>query len=196
MEKKVSSTGMYETTYSGGIFVGKLYTPTKIGLTDQTKVALLKYLTESDEFHKLVCDITGVERKEEKVYIELEKVKADYLYMCERYKQEQVKNKALIQRWKDEGAKRMKEQAALEDSHSHHNNVMNRIKDLLKEVGCSSVRDVVDELKAERANGKLLAEDNELCRRENDKLKLNYEKANKDLQALYSTFKRVRDGKI
>lgn len=183
MEKKVSSTGMYETTYSGGIFVGKLYTPTKIGLTDQTKVALLKYLTESDEFHKLVCDITGVERKEEKVYIELEKVKADYLYMCERYKQEQVKNKDLIQRWKDEGAKRMKVQAALEDSHSHHNNVMNRIKDLLKEVGCSSVRDVVDELKAERANGKLLAEDSELCRRENDKLKLNYEKENKELEA-------------
>lgn len=115
MEKEVSIKGMYETTYSSGIFVGKLYTPTKIGLTDQTKVALLKYLTESDEFHKLVCDITGVERKEEKVYIELEKVKADYLYMCERYKQEQVKNKALIQRWKDEEAKRMKTQAALKD---------------------------------------------------------------------------------
>lgn len=196
MEKKVSSTGMYETTYSGGVLVGKLSTPTKIVLTDQTKVALLEYLTESDEFHKLVCDITGVERKEEKVYIELEKVKADYLYMCERYKQEQVKNKALIQRCKDEGAKRMKAEAALEDSHSHHNNVMNRIKDLLKEVDVPSVKSAIEALKAERANGKLLAEDNELCRRENDRLKQSYEKANKDLQALYSTFRRVRDGEI
>nr|DAP92345.1 MAG TPA: hypothetical protein [Caudoviricetes sp.] len=159
---------MYETTYSGGIFVGELYTPTKIGLTDQTKVALLKYLTGSDEFHKLVCDITGVERKEEKVYIELEKVKADYLYMCERYKQEQVKNKALIQRWKDEEAKRMKTQAALEDSHSHHNNVMNRIKDLLKEVDMPSVKHTIEALKSERANGKLFAEKCELLKEEND----------------------------
>lgn len=110
---------MYETTYSGGgIFVGKLYTPTKTGLTDQTKVDLLEYLTESDDFHKLVCDITGVERKQVKVYQELEK---------------------------------------------------------LKEVKCSSVRGIVDELKAERANGKLLAEDIELCRRENDRLKQRYD---------------------
>lgn len=175
MEKKVSSTGMYETTYSGDVFVGKLYTPTKIGLTDQTKVALLEYLTESDDFHKLVCDITGVERKQVKASPELEKLKEEYSHMRESYEQEQVKNKDLIQRWKDEGAKRMRVQAALEDSHSHHNNVMNRIKDLLKEVGCSSVRDVVDELKAERANGKLLADENELCRRENDRLKQSYD---------------------
>lgn len=183
MEKKELGVGQYVTT--GTMFIRSEFKPeeTKMALTEQWKEAILEYLKESDEFHKLVCDITGVERKEEKVYIELEKVKADYLYMCERYKQEQVKNKALIQRWKDEGAKRMKAQAALEDSHSHHNNVMNRIKDLLKEVGCSSVRDVVDELKAERANGKLLAEDSELCRRENDKLKLNYEKENKELEA-------------
>lgn len=196
MEKKASITGMYKTTYSGGVFVGELYTPTKIGLTDQTKVALLKYLTESDEFHKLVCDITGVERKEEKVYIELEKVKADYLYMCERYKQEQVKNKALIQRWKDEEVKRMKTQAALEDSHSHHNNVMSRIKDLLKEVDMPSVKHAIKALKAERAKGKLLAEENELYRRENDKLKASYEKENEALQALHSTSRRMIDGKI
>lgn len=170
MGKKVSSTGIYETTYSGGVFVGELYTPTKKGLTDQTKAALLKYLTESDEFHKLVCDITGVERKEEKVYIELEKVKADYLYMRERYEQEQVKNKAMIQRWKDEAAKSIKTKIALGDSHSHHNNVMNRIKDLLKEVDMPSVKRAIEALKAERANGKLLAEQYELSKNENDKL--------------------------
>lgn len=196
MEKKVSSTGMYETTYSDGVFVGKLSTPTKIGLTDQTKVALLEYLTESDDFHKLVCDITGVERKQEKVSQEFEKLKEEYWRMCERYKQEQVKNKTLIQRWKDETAKRMKTQAALEDSHSHHNNVMNRIKDLLKEVDMPSVKSAVEALKAERANGKLLAEDNELCRRENDKLKASYEKEKEALQALHSTFRRMIDGKI
>nr|DAV87166.1 MAG TPA: hypothetical protein [Caudoviricetes sp.] len=99
---------MYETTYSSDVFVGKLSTTTKIGLTDQMKVALLEYLTESDDFHKLVCDITRVERKQEKVSTELEKLKEEYWRMCERYKQEQVKNKALIQRWKDETAKRMK----------------------------------------------------------------------------------------
>lgn len=64
MEKEVSIKGMYETTCSGGVFVGKLSTPTKICLTDQMKVAILEYLTESDEFHKLVCDINGTERKQ------------------------------------------------------------------------------------------------------------------------------------
>lgn len=170
MEKKVSSTGMYETTYSGGIFVGKLSTPTKIGLTDQTKVALLEYLTESDDFHKLVCDITGVERKQAKVSQELEKLKEDYSYICDRYKQEQKKNNDLLHRWKDETAKRMKAQAALEDSRSYHNNVMNGIKDLLKEVDVPSVKSAIEALKAERARGKLLAERYELSTNENDKL--------------------------
>lgn len=77
----------------------------------------------------------------------------------------------------------MKMQTTLEESCSHHNNMMNRIKDLLKEVDMPSVKHTIEALKTERANGKLLAEDNELCRRENDKLKLNYEKANKELEA-------------
>lgn len=170
MEKKVSITGMYETTYSGDVFVGKLSTPTKIGLTDQTKVALLEYLTESDDFHKLVCDITGVERKQAKVSQELEKLKEDYSCVCDRYKQEQEKNNGLLHRWKDETAKRMKAQVALEDSHSHHNNVMNKIKDLLKEVDVPSVKSAIEALKAERAKGKLLAEQYELSKNENDKL--------------------------
>lgn len=144
MEKKVSSTGMYETTYSGGVFVGKLSTPTKMGLTDQTKVALLEYLTESDDFHKLVCDITGVERKQVKVSQELEKLKEDYSHMRESYEHERQKSNYLIRKLREETSQR---------------------------------------LKAERANGKLFAEENEMYRRENDKLKLNYEKENKELEA-------------
>lgn len=91
---------------------------TKSGkLDNQTKVALLEYLTESDEFHK-----------------------AEYLDVCDRYKQEQERSNNLLHKWKEETAKRMKAQADLGDSHSHHNNVMNRIKDLLKEVDMPSVK--------------------------------------------------------
>lgn len=174
---------MYETTYSGGIFVGKLSTPTKIGLTDQTKVALLEYLTESDDFHKLVCDITGVERKQVKVSPELEKLKEDYSHVCDRYKQEQQKSNDLLHKWREETAKRLDAERERDSAQRHHKFIMDEIFSMLKEVECNSVRGIVDSLKAERANGKLLAEDNELCRRENDKLKLNYEKANKELEA-------------
>lgn len=193
MEKKVSSTGVYETTYSGGVFVGKLSMPTKVGLTDQTKVALLEYLKESDEFHKLVCDITGVERKQEKVSQELEKLKEEYWRVCERYKQEQVKNKALIQRWKDETVKRMKMQTTLEESCSHHNNMMNRIKDLLKKVDMPSVKHTIEALKAERANGKLLAEDNELCRQENDRLKQSYDNVCEEIKEIKKNRNNLSD---
>lgn len=183
MEKKVSSTGMYETTYSGGVFVGKLSTPTKIGLTDQTKVALLEYLTESDEFHKLVCDITGVERKQVKASPELEKLKEDYSHMRESYEHEKQQRNDLIRKWREETAQRLEAEKERNNAERHHKFIVDEIFSMLKEVECSSVRGIVDELKAERANGKLLAEDNELCRRENDKLKLNYEKANKELEA-------------
>lgn len=193
MEKEVSIKGMYETTYSGGVFVGKLSTPTKIGLTDQTKVALLEYLKESDEFHKLVCDITGVERKQEKVSQELEKLKEEYWRVCERYKQEQVKNKALIQRWKDETVKRMKMQTTLEESCSHHNNMMNKIKDLLKKVDMPSVKHTIEALKAERANGKLLAEDNELCRQENDRLKQSYDNVCEEIKEIKKNRNNLSD---
>lgn len=183
MEKKVSSTGMYETTYSGDVFVGKLSTPTKIGLTDQTKVALLEYLTESDDFHKLVCDITGTERKQVKVSQELEKLKEDYSYVCDRYKKEQQESNYLLNKWRKETARRLEAEKERDNAERHHKFIVDEIFSMLKEVECGSVRGIVDELKAERANGKLLAEDNELCRRENDKLKLNYEKANKELEA-------------
>ena len=72
MEKKGNYTEMYKTTS------GKL--------DNQTKAAVLEYLTESDEFHKLVYEITGIERKQMKVYPELEKLKEDYSHVCNRYK--------------------------------------------------------------------------------------------------------------
>ena len=183
MEKKVSSTWMYETTYSDDVFVGKSSTPTKTGLTDQTKVALLEYLTESDDFHKLVCDITGTERKQVKVSQELEKLKEDYSYVCDRYKKEQQKSNYLLNKWRKEAARRLEAEKERDNEERHHKFIVDEIFSMLKEVECSSVRGIVDELKSERANGKLLAEENEMCRRENDKLKLNYEKINKELEA-------------
>lgn len=174
MDKKVSSTGM----------------------TDQTKVALLEFMTESDEFHKLVCDITGVERKQVKASPELEKLKEDYSHMRESYEHEKKQRNDLIRKWREETAKRLDAERERDSAKRHHKFVMDEIFSMLKEVECNSVRGIVDSLKAERANGKLLAEDNELCRRENDRLKQSYEKANKDLQALYYTFRRVSDGKI
>lgn len=183
MEKKVSSTWMYETTYSDDVFVGKSSTPTKTGLTDQTKVALLEYLTESDDFHKLVCDITGTERKQVKVSQELEKLKEDYSYVCDRYKKEQQKSNYLLNKWRKEAARRLEAEKERDNAERHHKFIVDEIFSMLKEVECSSVRGIVDELKSERANGKLLAEENEMCRRENDKLKLNYEKTNKELEA-------------
>lgn len=193
MEKKVSSTGMYETTYSGGVFVGKLSMPTKTGLTDQTKVALLEYLTESDDFHKLVCDITGVERKQAKVDPELKKLKEDYSHVCDRYKQEQQKSNDLLHKWREETARRLDAERERDCAQKHHKFIVDEIFSMLKEVECSSVRGIVDELKAERANGKLLAEDNELCRRENDKLKLSYNKACEELKVIEKNMDSVSD---
>lgn len=187
---------MYETTYSGGVFVGKLSMPTKTGLTDQTKVALLEFLTESDEFHKLVCDITGVERKQVKASPELEKLKEDYSHMRESYEHEKKQRNDLIRKLREETERRLDAERERDSAKRNHKFVWDETFSMLKEVECNSVREIVDSLKAERANGKLLAEDNELCRRENDRLKQSYEKANKDLQALYSTFRRVSDGKI
>lgn len=171
MEKKVSSTGMYETKS------GKL--------DNQTKAALLEYLTECDEFHKLVCDITGTERKQVKVSPELEKLKEDYSHMCESYEHEKQQRNDLIRKWREETEQRLDAERERDSAKRHHKFVMDEIFSMLKEVECSSVRGIVDSLKAERANGKLLAEDNELCRRENDKLKIDYEKTNKALQELH-----------
>lgn len=90
------------------------------------------------------------------------------MYVCDRYKQEQERSNNLLHKWKEETAKRMKVQAALGDPHSHHNNVINRIKELLKEVDMSSVKSAIEALKAERTNGKLVAEQCELWKKGND----------------------------
>lgn len=179
MEKKVSSTGMYETTS------GKL--------DNQTKAALLEYLTESDEFHKLVCDITGTERKQVKVSPELEKLKEDYSHMCESYEHEKQQRNDLIRKWREETAQRLDAERERDNAQRHHKFIVDEIFSMLKEVECSSVRGIVDELKAERANGKLLAEDNELCRRENDKLKLSYNKACEELKVIEKNMDSVSD---
>lgn len=183
MEKKELGVGQYVTT--GTMFIRGEFKPEKkkLVLSEQRKEAILEYLKESDEFHKLICDITGVERKQQKVSAELEKLKEEYSHMCESYENEKQQRNDLLRKCREKTVKIMKMQTTLEESCSYHNNMMNRIKDLLKEVDMPSVKHTIEALKTERANGKLLAEDNELCRRENDKLKLNYEKANKELEA-------------
>lgn len=183
MEKKELGVGQYVTT--GIAFIRGEFKPEKkkLVLSEQRKEAILEYLKESDEFHKLICDITGVERKQQKVSAELEKLKEEYSHMCESYENEKQQRNDLLRKCREKTVKIMKMQTTLEESCSHHNNMMNMIKDLLKEVDMPSVKHTIEALKTERANGKLLAEDNELCRRENDKLKLNYEKANKELEA-------------
>lgn len=183
MEKKELGVGQYVTTVT--VFIRGEFKPEKkkLVLSEQRKEAIWEYLKESDEFHKLICDITGVERKQQKVSAELEKLKEEYSHMCESYENEKQQRNDLLRKCREKTVKIMKMQTTLEESCSHHNNMMNRIKDLLKEVDMPSVKHTIEALKTERANGKLLAEDNELCRRENDKLKLNYEKANKELEA-------------
>lgn len=175
MEKKELGVGQYVTT--GTMFIRSEFKPeeTKMVLSEQWKAALLECLTESDEFHKLVCDITGVERKQEKVYQELEKLKSDYSHMCENYEHEKQKRNDFIRLYKEENAKRLEVERERDCSQKHYKFIMDEITSMLKEVECGSVRGIVDVLKAERANGKLLAEENELCRRENDRLKQRYD---------------------
>lgn len=196
MEKKELGKRQYVTT--GTTFIRGEFKPEEIKmvLSEQWKAALLEYLTESDDFHKLVCDITGTERKQVKVSQELEKLKEDYSCVCDRYKKEQQESDYLLDKWRKEKVRRLAAEKERDNAEKHHKFTVDKIASMLKEVGCNSMGDLIDELKAERANGKLLAEENELCRRENDKLKLKYEKKNEALQALHSTFRRMNDGEI
>lgn len=171
MEKNVLGKGQYATT--GIMFIRGEFKPgeTRLALSEQGKEAILKCLTESDEFHKLVCDITGVERKQKKVSPELEKLKEEYSRMCESYENEkQQRNDLLRKNGREETVKRMKMQTASGEYCSHHNNMMDRIKDLLKEVDMPSVKHAIEALKDQRANGKLLAEECELLKEENKRL--------------------------
>lgn len=178
MEKNVNSTGMYETTYSGDVFVGKLSTPTKIGLTDQTKVSLLEYLTESDDFHKLVCDITGVERKQVKVSQELEKLKEDYSYVCDRYKKEQQKSNYLLNKWRKEIARRLDAEEQCEIREEENDILSKRFSDLEKSYFC--IHKEANDIKNSRK--KLLAkyiEENKRLTDKVEKLKGKLDRASK-----------------
>ena len=187
MEKKELGVGQYVTTET--MFIRGKIKPEKkkLVLSEQRKKDILEYLKESDEFHKLVCDITGVERKQEKVSTELEKLKEEYSHMCESYENEKQQRNDLLRKWREETVKRMKMQTTLEESCSHHNNMMNRIKDLLKEVDMPSVKHTVEALKAERTNGKLLAEENKRLINEVEKLKGRLNRAAKNYGELIKT---------
>lgn len=178
MEKKVSSTGMYETTS------GKL--------DNQTKAALFEYLTESDDFHKLVCDITGVERKQEKVSQEFEKLKEDYSHMCESYEHEKQQRNDLIRKWREETAQRLDAERERDSAQRHHKFIVDEIFSMLKEVECSSVRGIVDELKEARLNGKVLAENNESIRRECERLKLSYDNVCKEKKSKSEEYEELQ----
>lgn len=194
MGKKESNTGMHGTTFEVGSFVYKTSPEvTKTYLTDQAKVALLEYLLESDEFHKLVCDITGTERKQVDVSPELEKMKNDYSHVCDRYKKERQKSNDLLHKWRKETAKRLdaeKERDYIEKRHKH---LIDEIFSMLKEVKCSSVRGVVDKLKAERLRGKVLEEDNESIRRECERLKQSYDKVREGLKVIRKNTDNLSD---
>lgn len=187
MEKKELGVGQYVTTET--MFIRGKIKPEKkkLVLSEQRRKDILEYLKESDEFHKLVCDITGVERKQEKVSTELEKLKEEYSHMCESYENEKQQRNDLLRKWREETVKRMKMQTTLEESCSHHNNMMNRIKDLLKEVDMPSVKHTVEALKAERTNGKLLAEENKRLINEVEKLKGRLNRAAKNYGELIKT---------
>lgn len=157
MGKKGNYTEMYKTTS------GKL--------DNQTKAAVLEYLTESDEFHKLVCEITGIERKQFKPDKSYEQLKEEYSSLRDRYKSERGKSSYHLHRWKFEEEKRGKAEAELDESRSHHNDVMGRIKKLLEDIDMPSVESAFEMLKAERANGNLLAERCQLLKMENEKCK-------------------------
>lgn len=189
MEKKELGKGQYVTTRTMSIRGEFKPEEIKMVLSEQWKAALLEFLTESLDFHTLVCDIAGNVRKDVKPEKEHKELKEEYLHVCDRYKQEQEKSNYLLHRWKDETAKRMKAQVALEDSHSHHNNVMNKIKDLLKEVDVPSVKSAIEALKAERAKGELLAEQYELLTNENDKL----EKLLREIEGRYDKIAKGYD---
>lgn len=174
MEKKELGVGQCITT--GTMFIRGEFKPEKkkLVLSEQRKEAILEYLKQSDEFHKLVCDITGVERKQEKISTEPEKLKEEYSHMCESYEHEKHQRNDLLYKWREETAKRLDAERERDFAQRHHKFVMNELSSILKEVECSSVRGIVDELKAARLRGKVLEEDNESIRRDCERLKLNY----------------------
>lgn len=190
MEKKELGVEQYVTT--GTMFIRGEFKPEKkkLVLSEQRKEAILEYLKESEEFRKLICDIIGVQRKQEKVSPELEKLKEDYLHMCENYEHEKQKRNDFIRLYKEENAKRLEVERERDCAQRHHKFVMDELSSMLKEVECFSVRGIVDELKEGRANGKLFAEQRELLKKENDKL---VERCNRLEKNYYCEQKEARE---
>lgn len=191
MENKELGKGQYVTT--GTMFIRGEFKPEKkkLVLSEQRKEAVLEYLKESDEFHKLVCDITGVERKQEKVSTELEKLKEEYSNMCESYENEKQQRNDLLRKWREETVKRMKMQTTLGEFRSYHNNVMNRIKDLLKEADMPSVKHAIEALKDERLNVKLVEEQCEIHKEENDILSKRFSDLEKSYDNVCNEIKEI-----
>lgn len=195
MEKKKLGIGQYTTTSTCCFEGGINHIKENMSLTDEAKAAVLEFLTESLGFHTLVCDIVGNVRKEVEPEKEYKELKEECLHVCDRYKQEQERSNYLLRMWKEETAKRMKAEAALEDSHSHHNNVMNRIKDLLKEVDVPSVKSAIEALKAERANGKLVGEQSELLKEENDTLSKRFSDLEKSYFCIHKEANEIKNSR-
>lgn len=193
MEKKEGITGMYETTFSSGVFVGKLSAPTKMSLTEETKVALLEYLTESDEFHKLVCDITGVERKQVKVSPELEKLKEDYLHVCNRYKHEQQKSNDLLHEWRKETARRMdaeRERDNAEKASRKTENIYNSELQRINKCNKNQAKTITKQMNDILSLRNELAEQKELVKKhmaKSEKLQSKLDKASKRYGELIKT---------
>lgn len=195
MEKNVLGKGQYATT--GIMFIRGEFKPgeTRLALSEQGKEAILKCLTESDEFHKLVCDITGVERKQKKVSPELEKLKEEYSYVCDRYKKEQQKSNYLLNKWRKETARRLDAEKERDNAEKHHKFIVDEIFSMLKEVECSSVRGIVDELKAERLNVKLVEEQCEIHKEENDMLSKRFSDLEKSYFCIHKEANEIKNSR-
>lgn len=191
MKKKEIGVGQYVTTptcyFEGRINLIK----EKMFLTDEAKAAVLEFLTESDEFHKLVCDITGVERKQMKVYPELEKLKEDYSHMCESYEHEKKQRNDLIRKWKEEEAKRLFTERERDCAQRHHKFVMDELFSMLKEVDMPSVKSTIEALRLERANGKLFARQCELLKKENEKMQKDFSELGGKYDGLAKSYDNV-----
>ena len=195
MEKNVLGKGQYAT--NGIMFIRGEFKPgeTRLALSEQGKEAILKCLTESDEFHKLVCDITGVERKQKKVSPELEKLKEEYSYVCDRYKKEQQKSNYLLNKWRKETARRLDAEKERDNAEKHHKFIVDEIFSMLKEVECSSVRGIVDELKAERLNVKLVEEQCEIHKEENDMLSKRFSDLEKSYFCIHKEANEIKNSR-
>lgn len=173
----------------------EMYKTTSGKLDNQTKVALLEYLLESDEFHKLVCDITGVERKQKKVSPELEKLKEGYSHMCEIYEHEKQQRNDLIRKWKEETKKRLNTERERDSAQRHHKFVMDELSQMLKEVDIPSVKSAIEALKSERANGKLFAEKCELLKEENDMLSKRFSDLEKSYFCIHKEANEIKNSR-